>query len=92
MGNGTSMIERLSERINYPENDFCKNCFDEKLEESIQYLLCDCPALSEGRQQFLGMFSFSDLECLKDVRLINLLKFVKIKAWFRREQSANSSE
>lgn len=65
MGNGTSMIERLSERINYPENDFCKNCFDEKLEESIQYLLCDCPALSEGRQQFLGMFSFSDLECLK---------------------------
>lgn len=79
MGNGTSMIGRLSERINYPENDFCKNWFDEKLGDSIQYLLCDCPALSERRQQFLGMFRFSDLEFLKDVQLINLLKFVKIK-------------
>ena len=79
---GHCMIGRMSERMGYPRNDLCRSCFDEEEEESVQHLLCDCPALQGRRLQCLGSRSFDNLECLSDVPLMNLLRFVKRTGWF----------
>lgn len=51
----------MSERMGYPENYLYRIRFDD--EESVQYLLWDCPTLNVG--------------CRKNVLVINLLSFVK---------------
>ena len=79
---GQCMIGLLSERFGYPRNDLCRSCLDEEEEESVQHLLCDCPALQGRRLQCLRTHSFDILECLSDVPLMNLLKFVKRTGWF----------
>ena len=71
------MIGRMSERMCYPRNDLCSSCLDE--EEMVQHQLCDCPTLQGRRLQCLGKQSFRDLECLKDVPLLNLLRFIRCK-------------
>lgn len=44
------------------------SCLDEKEEESIEHLLCECPVLRGGRLQLLGMHSFQDLDCSTNKR------------------------
>lgn len=44
------------------------------------------------REEFLCIYSFQDLECLNDVPLINLLRYVKNAGWFLWESKANSSQ
>ena len=75
------MIGRMSERMGYPQNDLFRSCLDE--EESVQHLICDCPALQGRRLQCLGRHSFSNLECLNDVPLMGLLRLIKSMGWFR---------
>ena len=53
---GHCMIGRMSERTGYPRNDLHRSCLDEEEEESVQHLLCDCPALQGSRLQCLLYF------------------------------------
>ena len=43
---GHCLIGQHAKRLGLFSNDFCRSCRDEKEEESIPHLLCNCPALS----------------------------------------------
>lgn len=43
----------------------------------MKHLLCDGPVLQRRRLQSLVKQSFRNLEYLNDIRLMNLLRFVK---------------
>ena len=56
-----------------PCRDLCRSYLNEKEEELVQHILCDCPALQGLRRQCLGRHSFKNA-----VPLMNLLKFVLV--------------
>ena len=69
-------------RMGYLQNDLCRSYLEEEEEESAQHILCYYPALQERRLQCHDRRHFNNLECLSDVPLICLLRFVKSTGWF----------
>ncbi|KAL7725515.1 hypothetical protein ACLKA6_010085 [Drosophila palustris] len=69
-------------RYGGPYQDFCRSCGDEEEMESVQHLLCDCPALQRRRNRFLGKPFFVDLGSLANVRLEDLAHFLDSTGWF----------
>ncbi|KAL7739832.1 hypothetical protein ACLKA6_003274 [Drosophila palustris] len=73
---GHCHIGRMAQRYGGPYQDFCRSCGDEEEMESVQHLLCDCPALQRRRNRFLGKPFFVDLGSLANVRLEDLAHFL----------------
>ena len=46
---GHCLIGEHARRLRSLSNDFCRSCGDEEKEESVEHLLCKCPALSSRR-------------------------------------------
>lgn len=63
------IIERMAEHMDYPGNIY-KICLNKEDSESVQYLLCNCPALQGRRLQCLGKNNFHNLEYLSPPRFI----------------------
>ena len=72
---GHCLIGRHAERLKVLSNDFCRSCGDEEEVESIEHLLCLCPALSRRRRATLGSYFFVELANLADVGIRQLLSF-----------------
>ncbi|KAL7725308.1 hypothetical protein ACLKA6_012639 [Drosophila palustris] len=72
----------MAQRYGGPYQDFCRSCGDEEEMESVQHLLCDCPALQRRRNRFLGKPFFVDLGSLANVRLEDLAHFLDSTGWF----------
>lgn len=70
-----------SELLGYIWNYFCRSCLEEEEDYSIRHPLYKCPALQGCR-----LNSFRDLECLRNVPVINFLGFPKSTRWFLRER------
>ncbi|KAL7726428.1 hypothetical protein ACLKA6_004568 [Drosophila palustris] len=79
---GHCHIGRMAQRYGGPYQDFCRSCGDEEEMESVQHLLCDCPALQRRRNRFLGKPFFVDLGSLANVRLEDLAHFLDSTGWF----------
>lgn len=69
------LVEVLSEYMVYTGNYSSMSCLDEREEESVQHLVYDSPVLRRCRKQFFGIHSYRVLLCLRDISLINLLRF-----------------
>lgn len=70
-----SIIERMVEHMVNSGNDLCRSSLYE--EESVQRFLWNCPALQRRRLKYLVRPNFYNLECLKEVMLLSLLRFLK---------------
>ncbi|KAL7725810.1 hypothetical protein ACLKA6_017640 [Drosophila palustris] len=79
---GHCHIGRMAQRYGGPCQDFCRSCGDVEEMESVQHLLCDCPALQRRRNRFLGKPFFVDLGSLANVRLEDLAHFLDSTGWF----------
>lgn len=79
---GHCLIGRHAKRLGVFSNDFCRSCMDEEEEETVQHLLCSCPALLHRRKTHLGEFFFDDTSDLAYIDPKSLSKYIKSSAWF----------
>jgi len=64
-------------RLKAPKNDFCRSCRDEEQEETIEHLLCFCPALCRLRMKHLGNPFIDHLTEISGINLKNGSAFIK---------------
>ena len=64
--------------------DYCPSCHDEEEEESIEHLLCHCPAFCRTRWSTFGHPHLDNLTDLQSVRIKDLLLFLNSTKWFVR--------
>jgi len=57
--------------------DFCRSCRDEEEEETVEHLLCFCPALCRPRLKHLRSPFIDDLTEISDINLKNISAFIK---------------
>lgn len=79
---GHCAIGTFAAKLGLPHQDFCRSCRDEEEVESVQHLLCECPALQNRRHRFLGDRWFEDLGMLANVPLVGLAGFIRSSGWF----------
>jgi len=73
---GHCLIGKHANRILGVANDQCGDCLEEE-EESVEHLLCECPAHSARRLRILGESNFRDLGQISKVDKGKLLAFIK---------------
>ena len=79
---GHCLIGAMATRMGAVGNDLCRSCGDEEAQESIEHLLCECPALQERRLATLGVRFPDDLGEVSEVKLADLLRFLRRSGWF----------
>ena len=79
---GHCLIGVMAARMGVDSNDLCRSCGDEEAQESIEHLLCECPALQERRLATLGVRFLRDLEEVSETKLSDLLRFIRGSGWF----------
>ena len=72
----------MAERYGLPANDFCRSCRDEEEPETVEHLLCGCPALMRNRLSILGDTFFEGLGEVGRVDPLRILSFVRRARWF----------
>ena len=73
---GHCLVGKHANRLLGATNDICGDCLEED-EESVEHLLCNCPAHSARRLSILGEPLFRDLNHISKVDKRKLLAFVK---------------
>lgn len=79
---GHCAIGHMAARYGVPHHDFCRSCRDEEEIETVQHLLCDCPALQGKRLKHLGNTFLAELNNVSKTPLMNLYNFIKESGWF----------
>jgi hypothetical protein len=72
----------MATRMGLGGNDLCRICGDKEAKESIEHLLCECPALRELRLTTLGNRFLCDLEEVRETKASELLRFLRGSGWF----------
>lgn len=80
---GHCAIGVMLRKWNAESSDLCRSCGDEEEVESIQHLLCRCPALQERRLRTLGSRFFGSTAEVAELRIKDLLGFIKSSSWFK---------
>ena len=83
---GHLLIGTHAERLAVAHNDFCRSCEDEEEPESIQHLLCNCPALMRNRHELLGSCFLTNLTEVAKLKTKKVICFVESTKWFSREE------
>ena len=78
---GSKKNHRYPDRYIAGRNVECRSCEGIDSVENIHNLLCDCPALPDKRNFFLGSFYFDNLRELRSIKLESLLRFIKTIKW-----------
>ncbi|XP_043072259.1 uncharacterized protein LOC122322860 [Drosophila grimshawi] len=68
-------------RLQVPQNDFCRSCKEEEEVESPEHFFCLCPALARKRLEILGNYSLKSLSELRYMRLAKIAKFINASGW-----------
>jgi len=68
-------------RLKAPQNDFCRSCRDEEEVETVEHLLCFCPALCRLRLKHLRSPFIDDLTEISEINLKNISAFIKSSEW-----------
>ena len=69
-------------RLGLPYNDFCRSCLDEEEEETVEHLLCHCPALTGIRATELGSPFLHALSDLSMIDIKQIRSFIRASCWF----------
>jgi len=68
-------------RLKAPQNDFCRSCRDKEEVETVEHLLCFCPALCRLRLKHLGSPFIDDLTEISEINLKRISAFIKSSGW-----------
>jgi len=68
-------------RLKASQNGFCRSCREEEEEETVEHLLCFCPALCRLRLKHLGSPFIDDLTEISKINLKNISAFIKSSGW-----------
>ena len=79
---GHCLIGRHANRLGLPSNDFCRNCLQPEEEETIEHLICHCPAHCRRRLSLLGDYTLPNLSAIASIEVNDLLKFLNQSNWF----------
>jgi len=69
-------------RLGLSNHDFCGSCKQIDEEESIEHLLCFCPAHNLKRFQTLGSYTLPNLAAIQGVSIQKLLCFLRRTKYF----------
>ncbi|XP_043063176.1 uncharacterized protein LOC122319640 [Drosophila yakuba] len=69
------LIGTHARRLNAPYNNFCRSCRDEVMEETVEHLVCHCPALQAKRLAQLESRFLIDTSDLSDTDPHRIQKF-----------------
>jgi len=64
-------------RLKATKNDFCRSCRDEEEDETVEHLLCFCPALCRLRMKHFGSPFIDDPTEIVGINLKNISAFMK---------------
>jgi len=81
---GHCLIGTHALRLGLSHHDFCRSCKQIGEEESIEHLLCFCPANNLKRFQTLGSYTLPNLAAIQGVSIQKLLCFLKITKYFAK--------
>jgi len=65
-------------------SNFCRSCKQIDEEESIEHLLCFCPAHNLKRFQTLGSYTLPNLAAIQDVSIQKLVYFLRRTKYFAK--------
>jgi len=68
-------------RLKALQIDFCRSCRDEEEVETVEHLLCFCPALCRLGLKHLGSPFIDDLTEVSENNLKNISAFIKSSVW-----------
>lgn len=74
---GHCLIGTHALKLGLTDNDNCKQCGFSNTKETIEHLLCHCPAVTNARVTHLGQFSYDNLEELSSINLVHLKNFAR---------------
>ena len=75
---GHCMIATHAFKLGITSEEHCRKCKETGALESLEHLLCSCPALSRNRHKHLGAFTFTSLMEVSNCSTSNLLNFAKV--------------
>jgi len=81
---GHCLIGTHALRLGLSNHDFCRSCKQIDEEESIEHLLCFCPAHNLKRFHTLGSYTLPNLEAIQGVRIQKLLCFLRRTKYFAK--------
>jgi len=81
---GHCLIGTHAIRLGLSNHDFCHSCKQIDEEESIEHLLCFCPAHSLKRFQTLGSYTLPNLAAIQDLGIQKLLCFLRRTEYFAK--------
>jgi len=74
-------VHWLLGRLKATKNYFCRSCRDEEEEETVEHLICFCPALCRLRLKHLGKPFIHDLTEISEINPKNISAFIKSSGW-----------
>jgi len=78
---GHWLVSAHAGRLKAPQNDYCRSCRDEEEEETVEHLLCFCPALCRLRLKHLRSPFIDGLTEISEINLKNIRAFIKSSRW-----------
>lgn len=75
---GHCLVGKHAKRMGHISDSNCRRC-DEGVEETIEHIMCHCPALARCRHSIMGRHSFENLEDAARVD-IRILRHFAVKA------------
>ncbi|XP_017465837.1 PREDICTED: uncharacterized protein LOC108358852 [Rhagoletis zephyria] len=74
---GHNLLASHASRMGISNSDACRKCREEGMSETLEHLLCFCPALARNRLSYLGASQFKGLEEVSKLDIKALLNFAK---------------
>jgi len=81
---GNCLIRSRALRLGLSYHDFCRSCKQIDEEESIEHLLCFCPAHNLKRFQTLDSYTLPNLAAIQGVSIQKLLCFLRRTKYFAK--------
>ena len=86
---GHCEISSLTVISDRSQPNYCRVCCNEKELETIEYLLCNCPALSKLRLRTLGRGFFESLNSVSTADIKALYRFINGLRWLRSARASS---
>jgi ribonuclease HI len=71
---GHNKLNYFMNKIRFVNDSSCRFCYEE--EETLEHLLCECPAIEAMRQAIFGCH-FIEADCIKNLNIYKVIDFIK---------------